>query len=86
MNKEMLDSNLCNKLREVVNKTDIFYKDKIQSQKFDFICAFMDRFDFAVNYLNEHTTKPKTEIEFMTNLSIVFIGIINILPNINKKA
>ena len=24
-------------------------------------------------------------IEFITNLSIVFIGIINILPNINKK-
>lgn len=78
MNKEMLDSNLCSKLREVVNKTDIFYKDKIQSQKFDFICAFMDRFDFAVNYLNEHTVKPKTEIELMTYLmqaSIVRDGI-----------
>ena len=78
MNKEMLDSNLCSRLREVVNKTDIFYKDKIQSQKFDFICAFMDRFDFAVNYLNEHTVKPKTEIELMTYLmqaSIVRDGI-----------
>lgn len=63
------DVQLCFNLREVVNRTDIFYKDKLQSKKFDFICAFMDRFDFAVNYLNEHNSKPKTEIDFMTYLT-----------------
>lgn len=74
----LFDTRLCNDLREVVNRTDIFYRDKIQSQKFNFICAFMDRFDFAVNFLNEHTEKPKSEIEFMTYLiqaSIVRDGI-----------
>lgn len=74
----MFDIKYCQNLREVVNRTNIFYKDKIQSQKFDFICAFMDRFDFAVNYLNEHNEKPKTEIEFMIYLaqaSIVRDGI-----------
>lgn len=74
----MFDVKYCQNLREAVNRTNIFYKDKIQSQKFDFICAFMDRFDFAVNYLNQHNEKPKTEIEFMTYLtqaSIVRDGI-----------
>lgn len=74
----MFDVKYCQNLREVVNITNIFYKDKIQSQKFDFIFAFMDRFDFAVNYLNEHNEKPKTEIEFIIYLaqaSIVRDGI-----------
>ena len=78
MNDNLFDIELCQALREVVNKTDIFYKDKVQSEKFDFICAFMDRFDFAVNYLNKCIDKPKTEIEFMTYLtqaSIVRDGI-----------
>lgn len=78
MSKHIFNIKYCQDLREVVNRTNIFYKDKIQSKKFDFICAFMDRFDFAVNYLNEHNKKPKTEIEFMTYLtqaSIVRDGI-----------
>lgn len=75
---EFLDSGLCNELREVINRTNIFFKDSEQSKKFNFICAIMDRFDFAVNYFNEHINKPKTEIEFMTylmQLSIIKDGI-----------
>lgn len=75
---EFLDSGLCNELREVINRTNIFFKDSEQSKKFNFICAVMDRFDFAVNYFNEHINKPKTEIEFMTylmQLSIIKDGI-----------
>lgn len=69
MGKELFDSNLCNELREVINRTDIFYKDSEQSKKFNFICAIMDRFDFAINYFNEHLTKPTTETDFMTYLT-----------------
>lgn len=75
---EIFDTELCNQLRDAVNRTNIFYRDKVQSQKFEFICAFMDRFDFAVNYLNKHNTKPQNEIDFMTFLtqaSIVRDGI-----------
>lgn len=77
MNK-FLDDNLCNNLREVINRTNIFFKDSEQSKKFNFICAIMDRFDFAVNYFNKNLDKPSTEIEFMTYLmqtSIIKDGI-----------
>lgn len=78
MSSEIFKRELCVSLREVINRTNIFYKDKVQSEKFNFICAFMDRFDFAVSYLNKNKSKPRSEIDFMTYImqaSIVVDGI-----------
>lgn len=78
MKEGLFDSNLCRDLREVINRTNIFYKDKFQSKKFNFICAFMDRFDYAVDYLNNHESKFCSDIDFMTYLmqaSIIRDGI-----------
>lgn len=73
MNKKLFDKNLCNNLREVINRTNIFIKDEYHSKKFNLICAVMDRFDTAIEYFNEHNEIPKTEIEFMTYLMQIAI-------------
>ena len=46
----LLNQQLCDELRDVINETDIFVKDKKESEKFLFICALMDRFDTVVKY------------------------------------
>ena len=43
---EFLNSKLVQDLRDVINKTDIFIKDPIEKEKFNLICAIIDRFDF----------------------------------------
>lgn len=62
---KLLNHCLCNELREVINKTDIFIQDEEESKKFLLICALMDRFDTAVKYINEHQKTPKTEEELI---------------------
>ena len=64
----MFDENLCLELRKVINETDIFIKDKEHNQKFNFICAIMDRFDSVIKYLKSHEDFPENEINFMTYL------------------
>ena len=58
---DLLNEQLCEKLRVVINETDIFIKDEDESKKFLFICALLDRFDTAVKYINEHQKRPKSE-------------------------
>lgn len=50
----LLNQQLCDELRDVINETDIFIKDEEESEKFLFICTLMDRFDTVVKYINEH--------------------------------
>ena len=74
----LLNQQLCNKLRDVINETDIFVKDKKESEKFLFICALMDRFDTVVKYINEHQKRPDSEEEliiFMVYSCIIKDGI-----------
>lgn len=58
---DLLNEQLCEKLRVVINETDIFIKDEDESKKFLLICALLDRFDTAVKYINEHQKRPKSE-------------------------
>ena len=51
---DLLNQELCDELRDVINQTDIFIKDEKESKRFLFICALMDIFDTAVKYINEH--------------------------------
>lgn len=74
----LLNQQLCGKLRDVINETDIFVKDEEESKKFLFICALMDRFDTVVKYINEHQKKPNSEEEliiFMVYSCIIKDGI-----------
>lgn len=74
---ELLDANLCKKLREVINKTDIFIKDEEENKKFNLVCALMDRFDTTVKYINS-IEKIKSEDEFilfMVHVCIIKDGI-----------
>lgn len=75
---ELIDSQLVYDLRDVINKTDIFVKDPIEKEKFDLICAIMDRFDLSVDFLNKHQSFPKDEnefINFLVHVSIIRDGI-----------
>lgn len=71
---DLLNKQLCDELRDVINETDIFIKDEDESKKFLFICALMDRFDTAVKYINEHQNKPDSEAELI--IFIVYLCII----------
>lgn len=85
---EFLNSKLVQNLRNVINKTDIFIKDPIEKEKFNLICAIMDRFDFSINFLNENQTFPKSEndfISFLVHVSIIRDGINNVFEVLGLK-
>ena len=42
---DLLDGKLVYDLRDVINKTNIFVADVNEKEKFNLICAVMDRFD-----------------------------------------
>lgn len=58
---DLLDGKLVYDLRDVINKTNIFVADVNEKEKFNLICAVMDRFDNSVMYLNSHQTIPTSE-------------------------
>ena len=64
----MLDGTLVYKLREVINKTNIFVQDPIEIEKFNLICAVMDRFDDSIKYLNQHQNVPQNENDIIIYL------------------
>ena len=75
---DLLNHQLCDELRDVINETNIFVKDEEESEKFLLICALMDRFDTAIKYINEHQERPKSEAElivFMAYSCIIKDGI-----------
>lgn len=75
---DLLNQQLCDELREVINETDIFAEDEEESKKFLLICALMDRFDTAVQYINDHQKRPNSEAEliiFMVYSCIIKDGI-----------
>ena len=74
----LLNHSLCNELRDVINRTDIFIEDEEENKKFLLICALMDRFDTAVKYINKHQKTPKSEEEliiFMVYSCIIKDGV-----------
>ena len=72
--KLLLDNDLNNKLRETVNSDDLFWKDPVQKENWNLICAVMDRLDTSINYINSHTDYSKNEndiILFFVHASII---------------
>lgn len=87
--EELLEKDLCNRLRNVINKTDIFIKDEEESKKFNLICAIMDRFDSAIEYINNHVETPSTETDFIVFMNFCctikdginyIIKVLNLVP------
>ena len=75
---ELLDRSLVQNLRDVINKTNIFFQDSIEKEKFNLICAVMDRFDYSVSYINNHLNLPINEEEiilFLHHCCIIKDGI-----------
>lgn len=56
-----LDIKISEDFREVINETNIFTHDKEHMDKYNLICAVMDRVDSSVNYLNSNSEPPKKE-------------------------
>ena len=76
--KNLLNEYLCDELTNVINETDIFIIDEEESKKFHLICALICRFDEAVNYINKHQNRLKSEAEliiFMVYSCIIKDGI-----------
>lgn len=74
----LLNEYLCDELTNVINETDIFIIDEEESKKFHLICALICRFDQAVNYINKHQNRLKSEAEliiFMVYSCIIKDGI-----------
>ena len=65
MNQGFLDEELIRNFRNVINSTNIFC-DGNQKDKFNLICAVMDRIDTCVRYLNNHDIYPDSEESFIT--------------------
>ncbi len=64
----MLDSALIYQLREVINKTNIFVQDTVEKEKFNLICAVMDRFDDSIKYLKQYQNVPQNENDIIIYL------------------
>lgn len=85
---ELLNSRLVHDLREVINKTNIFVKDPVEKDKFNLICAVMDRFDDSVSYLNNHQNIPISEEEiiiFFHHCCVIKDGIKSVCEILNIK-
>ena len=85
---ELLNSRLVHDLREVINKTNIFVKDPVEKDKFNLICAVMDRFDDSVSYLNNHQDIPISEEEiiiFFHHCCVIKDGIKAVCEILNIK-
>lgn len=65
--------NLCGKLRDVVNSTNIFYEDAVERKIYNPICAMMDRLDESMGYVSTHAELPKDKNELLLALNHVSI-------------
>ncbi len=70
---DCLDKELCGKLRDVVNSTNIFYEDAFEKKNYNSLCAMMDRVDESMDYILAHTDVPKTNDELLLVLNHISI-------------
>lgn len=70
---DILDKDLCGKLRDVVNSTNLFYEDAVERKIYSPICAMMDRVDESMDYILAHTDVPKTNDELLLVLNHISI-------------
>ena len=56
-----LNNGLINQLRDVITKTNIFIEDENEKEKYNFICAMMDRLETSVYYINTNNKIPKND-------------------------
>lgn len=83
-----LDLSILQSFRQTINSSPIFRKQDGLKEKYDLICAFMDRIESAARYLNDHSDFPKSEeefISFMVFASMVRDGINKLFENIYFK-
>ena len=69
-----LNNGLINQLRDVITKTNIFIEDENEKEKYNFICAMMDRLETSVYYINTNNKIPKNDnglILFMVHACII---------------
>ncbi len=79
--KPNLDERKIDKFRDLVNSTNIFYKDDKYKTYWNMICAFMDRIDDAIKFLNstelinDENGKQEDFIIFMVYCDIIVSSI-----------
>lgn len=56
-----LDSKILENFRKIYSSNGFFHRDPIQKEKFDLICAIMDRVSTCINELNTYENTPKSE-------------------------
>lgn len=71
---ELVDGCLCEKLRDIVNSSNIFYEDPVEKKNYSAICAMMDRIDDSMGYIFSHQDIiPKTNNELLLVLNHISI-------------
>lgn len=56
-----LDPGILENFRKTYSSNGFFYRDPVQKEKFDLICAIMDRVSTCINKLNTYENTPKSE-------------------------
>lgn len=70
---DILDKDLCGKLRDVVNSTNLFYEDADERKIYSPICAMMDRVDESMEYIFSHSDIPANKNELILVLHHISI-------------
>ena len=83
----MLNNDLIFKLRDVINQTEIFIQDEVESKKFNLICSVMDQFDNSVDYFNHRVKELNSSdaiILFLVHCCIIKDGINYVMKIMGK--
>ncbi len=60
-----LDEKIIQNFRNIINSARIFNNLIKHKNRYNLICAVIDRINSAVIYLNQHSAHPKSEEEFI---------------------
>jgi hypothetical protein len=83
-----LDEKIIQNFRNIINSTRIFNNLIKHKNRYNLICAVIDRINSAVIYLNQHSAHPKSEEEFIFFLvysCILKDGIYKLYENVFHK-
>lgn len=86
--KTYLDNGIIRKFREEINSSQIFNNLDKHKNRYNLMCAVMERIDSAVDYLNRHAFYPKSEEDFIFFLVYACIlkdGIYKLYENIFQR-
>ena len=74
MGKQLFDVTILKDFREVINSSNVFSDVPEYKHFWNLVCVLMDRLDSAVHYLNNHSSQPETEEDFV--IFLVFASIL----------